>query len=679
MTDLTNKQIGGFTVVERVGRGGMATVYRAHQTTMNRDVALKIIESDDLVERGDEFRGRFAQEAAVIASLEHIHVLPVYDYGFQDNLVYLAMRLLRGGTLAELMRSGDLSMNRAIELFSQVARGLAYAHSKGVIHRDLKPSNIMLDDSGNAVLTDFGLAKWVHGTENITRTGNIVGTPAYMSPEQLKGETVDHRSDIYSMGIILYQMLTGKPPFDSPSSNVVSIIYQHLEKMPPAPSVHNADISPEIENVIMKALAKNPDDRFQTMGEMDIALRKAANMSISSSGNYPVMSVPKPVSETPTRLHPNLADKAKTNNPFLLIGGILSGLFMIVVIGFAVISSQNNANSTPATPTSDVSPKIDVSNIQATILTGEFGTPEDVVPTDEEIAIAQARVGDNFVAVIACNRTSEFHSGSVREITDFLNGYGIASRVYDADNNEARQPSLIEQARTDGAMAFVICPLNMNIMHDTLQALDNAHIPLTLFSTGGDGYAYGGIVTTGDDYDLGYKPGQFAGQIIVDELGGEAQVIILDYPDLPAIVARANGLEEGVLNIAPNATIIGRYLGGTEDFGKASVEQLLADGVEFNVIVSINDAGSLGAIEALEAANIPRDQVVIVSIDANAAAREAIRQGQYMRASVDIDRTASSKIKVDALIRILGGGTVPEQVNVPPGDMVTIETLNSDN
>lgn len=665
MTDLINKQIGGFTVVERVGRGGMATVYRAHQTTMNRDVALKIIESDDLIERGDEFRGRFAQEAAVIASLEHIHVLPVYDYGFQDNLVYLAMRLLRGGTLAEMMRSGNLSMNRAIELFSQVARGLAYAHSKGVIHRDLKPSNIMLDDSGNAVLTDFGLAKWVHGTENITRTGNIVGTPAYMSPEQLKGETVDHRSDIYSMGIILYQMLTGKPPFDSPSSNVVSIIYQHLEKMPPAPSIHNADISPEIENVIMKALAKNPDDRFQTMGEMDIALRKAANMTISSSSNYPVMRVPKSVSETPTRLHPNLADKAKTNNPFLLIGGIISGLFMIVVIGFAIISSQNNAPQAKIAPTPSV----------ATILTGEFGTPEDVIPTENEIAIAQARVGDKFVAILACNRTSEFHSGSVREISDFLRGYGIESRVYDADNNEARQPSLVEQARTDGAVGFVICPLNMNIMHDTLQALDNADIPLTLFSTGGDGYAYGGIVTTGDDYDLGYKPGQFAGQIIADELGGEARVIILDYPDLPAIVARANGLEEGVLSIAPNATILGRYLGATEDFGKASIVQLLADGVDFNVIVSINDAGSLGAIEALQAANIPYDQVIIVSIDANAAAREAIRKGQYMRASVDIDRTASSKIKVDALIRIMGGGTVPEQVNVPPGEMVTIETL----
>lgn len=671
MTDLINKQIGGFTVIERIGRGGMATVYRAHQSAMNRDVALKVIVVDDLIEQGDEFRGRFAQEAAVIASLEHIHILPVYDYGFQDNLVYLAMRLLRGGTLSELMRSNTLSMNRAIELFSQVARGLAYAHSKGIIHRDLKPSNIMLDDSGNALLTDFGLAKWVHGTENITRTGNIVGTPAYMSPEQLKGETVDYRSDIYSMGIILYQLLTGKPPFESPSSNVVSIIYQHLEKMPPAPSSYNANISPEIEAVILKALAKTPDERFQSVGEMDIALRKAANMTISSSNNYPAVSSSiqqsSSSSNTRTKLHPQLANKAKTNNRFLLIGGIMSGLFIMAVVAFNVISNAYNAPTPAITPTP----------IIATVLRGVAGNPEDVLPSPEEIAIAQAQVGDNFVAIIACNRTSEYHAGSVREIGDFLRGYGITSRIYDADNNENRQPSLVEQARSDGAVGFIICPLNINIMDDVLRSLDSADLPLTLFSGNADEYAYGGVVTTGDDFDLGYKPGQFAGQIIAEEMNGEARVIILDYPDLPVLVVRANGLEAGVLSMAPNATIIGRYLGGTEDFGRASIEKLLAEGIMFDVIVSINDAGSLGAIEALETANIPYDQVVIVSIDANAAAREAIRKGRYMRGSVDIDRTISSKVKVDALIRLLAGGTMPELINIPPGDIVTAEKLNS--
>jgi serine/threonine protein kinase/ABC-type sugar transport system substrate-binding protein len=673
MPDLIDKQIAGFTVKERIGRGGMASVYRAHQSAMNRDIALKVIEVDNLLERGDEFRNRFAQEAAVVATLEHIHILPVYDYGIQENILYLAMRLLRGGTLSEIMNKGRIPINRAVDLFSQIARGLAYAHSKGVVHRDLKPSNIMLDDAGNAHLTDFGLAKWIHGTENITRTGNIVGTPAYMSPEQLRGESVDHRSDVYSMGIILYQMLTGKPPFDSPSSNVVSIIYQHLEKMPEAPSVHNPDISPEMEMVILKAIAKDPDDRFQSMGDMDKALRGAAGLSLSASSSYPAVAVPKVSTASTPRVQTAVEKKPRVSTPILLMGGIVAGLFIIVVVLFALMNNSQNPADIEATQVAQA--KIDLRNITANILVGERGSVDDTIPTAEEIALAQARVGDGFVAILACNRTSEYHSGSVREVGDFLRAYNINSRVYDADNNETRQPSLVEQARSDGAVGFVICPLSANIMDDALQSLDEANIPLTLYAGNAEGFGYGGIVTVGDDYELGYKPGQFAGQIIADELGGEANVIILDFPDLPAIVERADGLEAGVLSLAPNAVIVGRYLGGTEDFGRASVEALLAEGVEFNVIVSINDAGSLGAIEALKAANIPSDQVVIVSIDANAAAREVIRQGEYMRASVDIDRTISSRVKADALIRILAGATIPEQIFTPPGDMVTAETM----
>ncbi|MDZ4671772.1 MAG: protein kinase [Phototrophicales bacterium] len=673
MPDLIDKQIGAFTVKERIGRGGMASVYRAHQSAMNRDIALKVIEVDNLLERGEEFRNRFAQEAAVVARLEHIHILPVYDYGIQENILYLAMRLLRGGTLSEIMNKGRIPINRAVDLFSQIARGLAYAHSKGVVHRDLKPSNIMLDDAGNAHLTDFGLAKWIHGTENITRTGNIVGTPAYMSPEQLRGESVDHRSDVYSMGIILYQMLTGKPPFDSPSSNMVSIIYQHLEKMPEAPSIHNPDISPEMEMVILKAIAKDPDDRFQSMGDMDKALRGAAGLSISSSSSYPAVAVPKVSTASKPRVQSGLEKKPRVGTPILLMGGIVAGLFIIVVVLFALMNNSQNPANIEATQVAQA--KLDLRNITANILVGERGSVDDTIPTAEEIALAQARVGDGFVAILACNRTSEYHSGSVREVGDFLRAYNINSRVYDADNNETRQPSLVEQARSDGAVGFVICPLNTNIMDDSLRSLDEANIPLTLYAGNAEGFGYGGIVTVGDDYELGYKPGQFAGQIIADELGGEARVIILDFPDLPAIVERADGLEAGVLSLAPNAVIIGRYLGATEDFGRASVEELLADGVEFNVIVSINDAGSLGAIEALKAANIPTDQVVIVSIDANAAAREVIRQGEYMRASVDIDRTISSRVKADALIRILAGATIAEQIFTPPGDMVTAETM----
>src|SRR5688572_22875672 len=203
--NLAGRQIDDFVVQERIGRGGMSVVYSAFQPSVNRQVALKIITVNAEAGEQDEFRRRFAQEAELVASLEHIHILPVYDYGIvNDEIAYIAMRLLRGGSLSSLIKDGSLPVDRVADLFTQVARGVAYAHRKGVIHRDIKPSNILLDDDNNAYVTDFGLAKLVGDTMDITRSGKIVGTPAYMAPEQLRGDVIDHRADIYSLGVVLY-------------------------------------------------------------------------------------------------------------------------------------------------------------------------------------------------------------------------------------------------------------------------------------------------------------------------------------------------------------------------------------------------------------------------------------------------------------------------------------------
>jgi serine/threonine protein kinase len=218
LDQLVGRQVGDFSIEERIGRGGMSVVYRAHQHSVNRDVALKVIV---LNPDEDEFRRRFAQEAKLVATLEHIHILPIYDYGIiEGDIAYLAMRLLRGGSLSQLLTEGPLTLDQTADIFTQIGRGLAYAHRRNVIHRDLKPSNIMLDDADNAYLTDFGLAKLVGENVDMTKSGNIVGTPAYMAPEQLRGDSVDHRSDIYSMGVVLYHMLTGQAPFESSDSNV---------------------------------------------------------------------------------------------------------------------------------------------------------------------------------------------------------------------------------------------------------------------------------------------------------------------------------------------------------------------------------------------------------------------------------------------------------------------------
>jgi len=254
--NLVGQEIGHFVIRELIGHGGMATVYRAYQSSVNRDVALKVIELTDSSWHDPSFQRRFTKEAEVIAALEHIHILPVFDYGITDQVAYIAMRLLRGGTLREVIKDGPLSVDRAADLFRQIARGLAYAHRKGVIHRDLKPSNIMLDDAGNALLTDFGLAKLMGDPLELTKSGNIVGTPTYMSPEQLRGDPLDHRSDIYSLGVVLYYMLVGRPPFGGTGTDLVSTIYQQLEKAPPTPSEHNPLIPQPVEAVILRALQK---------------------------------------------------------------------------------------------------------------------------------------------------------------------------------------------------------------------------------------------------------------------------------------------------------------------------------------------------------------------------------------------------------------------------------------
>jgi ribose transport system substrate-binding protein len=315
---------------------------------------------------------------------------------------------------------------------------------------------------------------------------------------------------------------------------------------------------------------------------------------------------------------------------------------------------------------------------QAVVLVGERGAPSDLVPTNSEISTARSRVGDDFVAIITCNRTSEYHASIVREMIDFLNEYDIPSRIYDSENDEGRQIAQIEQARSDGATGVIVCPLNINLLDDVLASIERAGLPLALYSPREDGYAYGGFAIVGNDYELGYKPGLFAGALIRDELDGEADVIILDFPDMPVIVERANGLEDGVLENAPDANIVGRFTGAIRDLGYESVRQLIADGVQFDVIVSINDAGSYGAIDALEEANIPPEDVMIVSVDAEALAREYIREGHYIRGSVAIDRTETAHALVDGIVKLLAGGTIPERISAQPGDIVTQETLASE-
>lgn len=663
--ELIGRQIGEFRIEARIGQGAMAVVYRAHQPSVNRQVALKVIRLDQGAQ--DEFRRRFAREAEMIARLEHLHILPIYAYGIQDGLAYLAMRLLRGGSLSDLMRREPPSLERAVDIFTQVASGLAYAHSQGVIHRDLKPSNIMLDDAGNAYLTDFGLAKFAEDSAELTRSGIIVGTPAYMSPEQLRGEPLDHRSDIYSLGVILYSLVVGRLPFDTGSSDLISIIYQHLERPPIPPTQINPAIPPGVEAVILRALQKDRRDRFDSAGAMARALNEALGRPISSTDSLPL---PRP----PRLIEMSGASRMVYSRPnFYLFAG--AGLLAVTaLIAFLIVQNILVNNQLAAAATAQVETAVAVAWTPTplpapTVLPGVSAPAADIEPTRDEVALARQRLGANgFIGYIACTLDSEYHAGLARELRDLAALDELELRVYDSQADPYAQITQIERARTDGARALIVCPLDPSLLEDTLSSAQALNLPLVLFA--GAMPSYGGVLVNGDNYELGLEPGRLAGRIIRDEMGGQADVIILDFPDLPDIVRRADGIEDGIREFAPQANIIGRFLGATRDYGKATVAKLLADGVKFNVIVSINDAGSFGAIDALREAGFSPDSVVITSVDAEALALQYIRDGYFMRGSLQSARGAAARALMNAMLKLLAGATIPERVIAPPGEMI---------
>ncbi len=275
-TTLEGQTLGKYRILEPLGRGGMAQVYRAYHPQLDRYVAIKILRAD-LIEE-PEFQARFRREARSVAALRHSHIVRVYDFDAQDDYYYMVMELLEGDSLkARLNRQRALGeglpVNVMTRILVDVLDGLAYAHGEGIIHRDIKPSNILLTRRGEAVITDFGIAQIVGGT-SYTVSGTLMGTPHYMSPEQGMGEKVDHRSDLYSLGVVVYEMLTGHPPFEADTP--LAILMKHLHDPLPLPRQPDAPIPAPFEPVLLKALAKPPEDRYQTASEMSAALQAAA-------------------------------------------------------------------------------------------------------------------------------------------------------------------------------------------------------------------------------------------------------------------------------------------------------------------------------------------------------------------------------------------------------------------
>ena len=293
MEDLTGKQFGAYEIVAPLGEGGMAAVYKAYQPAMERFVAVKVL-SRTLVAESNEFTNRFQREAILLAQLQHPHILPVFDYGQKDGYSYIVMPFLQNGTLAELLQARRRTLSEIHEIMTQIGGALGYAHARGMIHRDVKPSNVLIDEQGNCLLTDFGLARMIQASDRLTSAGAIMGTPAYMSPEQGKGDSVDGRSDLYSLGVIFYEMLTGQVPYQD--TLPMMVVIKHIRDPLPSVRALAPELTDVIERVVNKSLAKEPDDRYQTAEDFVQAVKKAIQ------GNLPGRAVSKAMDSVYDRL-----------------------------------------------------------------------------------------------------------------------------------------------------------------------------------------------------------------------------------------------------------------------------------------------------------------------------------------------------------------------------------------
>lgn len=268
MSDLVGTLLGPYRILSRIGQGGMGTVFKAFRPGLERLVAIKVLSQG--WEADSSFVERFRQETRLITQLEHHAIVPVYDVGEHEHHLYLVMRYLQAGTARDILHHGLLPVADAAQIVTAIASALDYAHTHSIIHRDVKPSNILIDKQGHAYLTDFGMAKAILTSTEITRTGDSVGTPAYMAPEQAMGRAVAPETDVYALGVTLYEMVAGRVPFQSEMPIVQAML--HVHSVPPSPRAFNPNLSEGVEGVILKALAKNPLDRFHSAGAFASAL-----------------------------------------------------------------------------------------------------------------------------------------------------------------------------------------------------------------------------------------------------------------------------------------------------------------------------------------------------------------------------------------------------------------------
>lgn len=436
MTDFSGKTLGQYQLKEIIGKGGMAVVYRAHQSSMKRDVAIKVMASE--LGRDPDFVGRFTREAELFAVLQHPHILPVIDFGSEGSTVFIVMRLVEGGSLDDRIKhGGNVELPLAARMLEQIGSALSFAHDKGIVHRDLKPNNVLLDAQSNTYLTDFGIAKMLAGTTKLTATNAVLGTPAYMAPEQWRGENIDARTDIYSLGIMAYEIVTGRLPFQADTS--FTLMYKHFNDLPP--EEHMEHLPPIVKAVILKALAKNPEDRFVSAHEFGQTFRSAVEGRpvnlISTANNQTIIDDDRTMigsvetgfqtSQTGRRTsatnqygsQPNIsavrgtsaqtmAEPGRGGNGLLIGGfGLLAVLAIAAGIFFFVLNKDDGAEVVENDTASPTTQSVDPTNTNTPEATEVAISEEPIATVLTQRSVVYAEPGQQFAQVFVLPRGTE--------------------------------------------------------------------------------------------------------------------------------------------------------------------------------------------------------------------------------------------------------------------------------
>jgi serine/threonine protein kinase len=383
--DLTGKEFSNYKIIGKLGSGGMATVYKAHELSLNRMVALKVLSprlSDDV-----DFIKRFHREAQSAAQLNHPNIVQIFAIGEEEGFHYFAMEYLKGKTLSNIKKEeGVLPSGRSISIIKQVAAALGEAHKAGLVHRDIKPCNIMMDDAGNAKVTDFGIAFVTDAKTKLTQDGSIIGTPEYLSPEQCEGKTVDGRSDIYSLGVTLYELLTGKTPYeaDTPVSMLMKIVKGNF---PPIGQV-NPSVPESVQKIVEKMMQTDPQNRYANTDELLKELQEVEKLLTvpeipAATGS--AIKQPEPAAVTHS-IEPHFQEKKKSSSAWsavavaAIIVVLMGGAFAAKVLYFdKKAGAAKPSFAMESTSTSAANP----SDTTGTASTSQSDQPEQSVPAEQ--------------------------------------------------------------------------------------------------------------------------------------------------------------------------------------------------------------------------------------------------------------------------------------------------------